>query len=108
MEIGIRPLTEARTIVSAWATLVTPSSSGAVQIDILKSGDNGATFTTIFSTKLTIDQDEKTSATAATPAVLSVTSLSANDILKAVIDDDGTGALGLTVGLKISETVSQD
>ena len=96
------------TIAKVKATLVTATTSGAVTIDIQKSSNNGATWATIFSTKLTLDQDEKSSASATTAAVLSTTSLVANDLIKAIVDDAGTGASGLTVALELTRTVSED
>ena len=54
--------------------------------------------TTILSTKLTIDNGEKTSVTAATPRVLSVTSLTNDAEMSIDIDQRGTaGARGLKV-----------
>jgi hypothetical protein len=75
------------------ASLTTQSSSGAVTIDIEESGS------TIFSTLLTIDASEKTSTTAATPCVVSDTSLADDAEMKINIDGAGTGAAGLKVTL---------
>ena len=73
------------------ASLTTASSSGLVTVNIKESG------TTIFSTKVTIDQSELTSETAATPAVLSDTSLADNAVITIDIDGSGTNAAGLKV-----------
>lgn len=73
------------------ASLLTASTSGAVTVDINKNGS------TILSTKLTIDQDEKTSVTAATAAVLTSTTAAADDEFTIDIDGAGTGAKGLIV-----------
>ena len=78
------------------ATLLTASSSGAVTVDVNVNGF------TILSTKLTIDQGEKTSATAATRyAISSLAAASLNDDDEVTIDIDGagTGAKGLIVCL---------
>ena len=74
-------------------SLLTASTSGAVTIDINKNGS------TILSTKLTIDQDEKTSVTAAVPPVISDETLADDDEITIDIDVEGTGALGLIVAL---------
>jgi hypothetical protein len=80
------------------ASLATASTSGVPTIDINKNG------TTIFSTKLTIDANEKTSTTAATPAVLSTTTFSDDDEITMDIDVAGTGAAGLKVTLYYTRT----
>lgn len=82
-------LPRAMTLSAVRASVNTVSSSGVVQVDINKNG------TTIFSTELTIDANEKTSATAATPAVLSTTSFAADDEITVDIVAAGTGAKGL-------------
>ncbi len=74
-------------------SLLTASTSGAVTIDINKNGS------TILSTKLTIDQDEKTSVTAAVPPVISDETLADDDEITVDIDVEGTGAIGLIVAL---------
>lgn len=79
----------ALTITDIRASLLTASSSGAVTIDVNKNGS------TILSTKLTIDANEKTSETAATPAVLTSTALADDDEITVDIDGAGTGAAGL-------------
>ena len=75
------------------ASLTTASSSGAVEVDILKNG------VSILSTPLTIDASEKTSITAAVPAVISggqVNYADDNELSIEVVDE-GTGAKGLKV-----------
>lgn len=84
----------AMTLTSVSASLTTASSSGLPQFDVNKNG------TTIFSTKPTIDVSEKTTATAATPSVLSVTAIAADDELTFDIVTAGTGAAGAKVVLK--------
>src|SRR3546814_4910233 len=59
-KVGFR-LPHAVTLTAVRASLTTASSSGAVTVDINEAGS------TILSTKLTIDQGEKTSTTAAKP-----------------------------------------
>jgi hypothetical protein len=75
------------------ASLLTASSSGVVTVDIKKNG------TTMLSTALTIDATEKTSETATTPAVISVSSVADDDEITIDIEDEGTGARGLIVTL---------
>jgi len=73
------------------ASLATASSSGLPTVDINENG------VSVLSTKLTIDASEKTSVTAATPAVISDSAI--NDDAEITIDVDvaGTGAKGLKV-----------
>ncbi len=81
----------AMTVTSVRASLNTVSSSGTPTFDIKESG------TTIFSTKVTIDANELTSQTAATPAVLSDTSLADDAEMTVNIDTAGTGAKGAKI-----------
>lgn len=76
------------------ASLTTASSGAAPVFDINENG------TTIFSTNLSIDASETTSATAATPAVLSDTSLAANSVMTVDVDTAGTNAAGLKITLR--------
>src|SRR5690606_20419955 len=75
------------------ASLLQASSSGQVTIDINKNGS------TILSTKLTIDEGEKTSVTAATPPVISDPNIADDDEITIDIDEAGTDAKGLIVTL---------
>jgi hypothetical protein len=75
------------------ASLTTASSSGAVTVDINKGG------TSILSTKLTIDATERTSTTAATPAVISNDQLGDDAEMTFDVDGAGTDAKGLKVTL---------
>jgi hypothetical protein len=81
------------TLTEVRASVKTASSSGVVTVDINKNGS------TILSTKLTIDASEKTSTTAATPAVISGATIANDDELSFDIDTAGTGAVGLKVWL---------
>ncbi len=78
----------------------TVSSSGLPTVDIKKNG------TTIFSTKVTIDVSEKTSKTAATPAVLSggSTTFADDDEVTFHVDVAGTGTKGLKATLSLVRT----
>lgn len=80
------------------ASLSVASTSGIPTIDINKNGNS------IFSTLLTIDANETTSVTAATPAVLSTTTLADDDQISIDIDVAGTGATGLKVTLYYTRT----
>lgn len=86
-------LPHAFTVTAVRASLSTVSSSGVVTVDINEGG------TTILSTKLTIDANEKTSTTAATAAVISDTALADDAEITIDIDTAGTGAKGLKVCL---------
>ena len=82
------------TLTAVRASLTTAQTSGSIfTVDINDSG------TTILSTKLTIDNTEKTSTTAATAAVISDTALA--DDAEITIDIDQIGD-GTAKGLKIT------
>lgn len=79
------------TVTGVRASLTTASTSGLVTVDINETG------TTILSTKLTIDQDEKTSETAVAAPVVSDADLADDAEITIDIDTAGTGAAGLKV-----------
>lgn len=81
------------TLTGVRSSLQTVSSSGLVTVNIKKNG------TTVLSTALSIDATEKTSTTAATPAVISTSAISDDDELSVDITAAGTGAKGLIVTL---------
>ena len=83
------------TITDVRASLSTAQTSGATfTVNVKKNG------TTIFSTKITIDNTERTSTTAAAPPVLSTTALASDDELTVDVDTVGDGtAKGLKVYL---------
>lgn len=85
------------TVTAVRASLTTAGSS-TTTVDINEAG------TSILSTKLTIDSSEKTSTTAATPYVLSDTSLADDAEITIDIDGAGTGAKGLKVYIIGSRT----
>lgn len=80
-------------LTSVKASLTTAQTAGATfTVDILKNA------VSIFSTKITIDNNEKTTVTAAVPAVLSAASLAADDEISIAITQIGNGT---AIGLKI-------
>jgi hypothetical protein len=82
------------TLTSVRASLTTAQASGNIfTVDINEAG------TSILSTKLTIDNTEKTSSTAATPPVISDTALA--DDAEMTIDIDQIGN-GTATGLKVT------
>ena len=82
------------TLTEVRAQLFTAQTSGSIlTVDINENG------TSILSTKLTIDNGEKTSVTAATNAVISDTSLANDAEITFDIDQIGSGARGLKVML---------
>ena len=84
----------AMTLTAVRGSLKTAQTSGSIlTVDVNDSG------TTILSTKLTIDNAEKTSTTAATAAVLSDTALA--DDAEITIDVDQIGD-GTAIGLKVT------
>lgn len=90
----------AGTLTGVRASLTTAQGSGSIfTVDVNKNG------TTVLSTKLTIDNTEKTSTTAATAPVISVSSIADDDEFSIDIDQVGTsGATGLKVTLIIART----
>ena len=83
----------AMTLTAVRASLTTASTSGLPTFNIKESG------TTILSTKITIDANEKTSTTAATAPVISDTALADDAEITIDIDTAGTGAKGAKVYL---------
>jgi len=85
----------ARTLVGVRASLSTAQTSGSIfTVDVNKNG------TTVLSTKLTVDNTEKTSTTAVTAAVISVSSFADDDEITIDVDQVGDGtAKGLKVTL---------
>lgn len=80
---------EAITVLAVGAYLDTAATGGTLTtIDINEGG------TTILSTKITLDASEKTSTTAATPAVVSDTSIAADAIVTFDIDAIGNTTPG--------------
>lgn len=75
------------------ASLTTASSSGNPTFDINEGGS------TILSTKLSVDSGEKTSTTAATPAVISDSALADDAEITIDIDTAGTDAAGAKIYL---------
>lgn len=82
------------TVTEVRSSLTTASSSGLPTVDINENGS------TILSTKLTIDANELTSTTAATPPVISDSSIADDAQITMDIDVAGTGATGLKVWVK--------
>lgn len=87
----------AMTLTEVRASLTTASSSGVVEVDIRTEAESPAM--SLFSTTLTIDANEKTSTTAATPAVISYSDLGDDDELIVSIAQAGTAAAGLKITL---------
>lgn len=83
----------AMTVTSVRASLSTASTSGNPTFDINEGG------TSILSTKLSIDANETTSTTAATPPVISDSALADDAEITVDIDAAGTGAKGAKVYL---------
>ena len=78
----------AATLSSTPIDCVTAPTGSAAQFDVKKNG------TTIYSTKPTIDASETSTDTAATPAVISTTSLANGDIVTIHIDQIGSSDAG--------------
>lgn len=83
------------TLSAVYANVTTAATGGTLlQLDVKKNG------VSIFSTKITLDATEKTSVTAATPAVLSTTSISADDQM--TVDVVAVGSTIAGSGIKIN------
>lgn len=85
-------------ILGVKANVNTVSSSGLITVDINKGA------TSMLSTKLTIDASEKTSVTAATPAVLTGATMTNDQEGTIDIDGAGTGAKGLLITIYYKRT----
>jgi hypothetical protein len=85
----------AMTLSSVRASVSAAPTGAAIQVDINETGSG-----TILSTKLTIDAGEKTSTTAAVPAVISDTALA--DDAEITIDIDVVGSTIAGAGLKVT------
>lgn len=83
----------AMTLTAVRASLSVASSAGLPTFDINEAG------VSILSTKLSIDATEKTSTTAATPAVISDANLADDAEITIDVDVAGTGAAGPKVWL---------
>jgi hypothetical protein len=83
----------AMTLTAVRASVSVAPTGSVLTVDINEAG------TTILSTKLTIDASEKTSTTAATPAVISDSALA--DDAEITIDIDGVGSTVAGAGLKV-------
>jgi hypothetical protein len=83
----------AMTLTAVRASVTTAPTGSVLTVDINEGG------VSILSTKLTIDASEKTSTTAATPAVISDTALA--DDAEITIDIDGVGSTVAGAGLKV-------
>jgi hypothetical protein len=82
------------TLTGVRASLSTASTSGVVTVDVNEGGTS-----ILGASKLSIDANETTSSTAATPADLSDTTLADDAEITIDIDAAGTGAKGLKVTL---------
>ena len=84
------------TITGISASVNTAPVGSTIIVDVTKNG------TSVFSTLLTIDATEKTSATAATPAVLAAAQIAVaeDDEIAVNIDQIGSGTAG--AGLKVT------
>jgi hypothetical protein len=80
-------------ITKVRASLKTASSSGTPTFDINENG------TTILSTKISIDANEKTSTTAASAAVISDRNIADDAEIRIDIDTAGTGATGAKIAI---------
>jgi hypothetical protein len=84
----------AATLTAIRASLnVAQTGGGVFTVDINEGG------TTILSTKLTFDNNEATTTTAATPAVISDSALADDAVITIDVDQVGTGS---PTGLKVT------
>ena len=82
------------TLTAVRASVTTAPVGSVLTVDINEAGS------TILSTKIEIDANEKTSTTASTPPVISDTSLA--DDAQMTIDIDGVGSSTAGAGLKVT------
>lgn len=81
------------------------SGTGSISIDIKFGSTGGVGGTSIFSTPLTIDNNELSSQTAATPCVLSTDTHTDDEEMSIIVNDAGTNTVGLTVRLPVYWTI---
>lgn len=87
----------AATLTDVSASVLTAPTGTDLTVDINEGG------TTVLSTKLSIDAGETTSVTAATPPVISDSSLAYDSIITIDVDGVGTGCTGLIVTLYLQK-----
>ena len=87
---------EAATITGVRASLTTAPVGSVLTVDVNKGG------TSVLSTKLTIDDGEKTSTTAATAAVIDTNQDDVADDTEITIDIDTVGSTSAGAGLKVT------
>lgn len=85
----------AMTVTGVSASVTTAPVGSTIIVDINEGG------TSILSTKLSIDASEKTSTTAATPAVISDTALASDAEITVDIDQIGSSTAGTGLKVKI-------
>lgn len=86
------------TINSFYGSLISAPSLAAFQFNISMGSGVSTAFSSIFSTKPTIDIGENSTETAATASALSLTSLASGALLRAEIEAHGdSGGLGATL-----------
>jgi hypothetical protein len=89
----------AATVANVYAGVTVAGTAGTLQFDINEDG------TTILSTKITIDNNEKHSSTAAVAPTISDASIAAFALLSFDVDSVGaTGILGAKIYMKVSPT----
>lgn len=85
------------TLVAAQAHVTTVSTSGTPTVQLAR--DRGGVVVDMLSTRITIDANEKDSATAAVPPVINTSNddVQTGDEIRIDVDVTGTGTLGLLV-----------
>jgi len=92
-------------LVEVQLCVTTKSSSGAVTVQLANCGnDPTAAGTDMLSTRVTIDANEYSSLTAATPPVIANEVLTEGDFIRVDVDIAGTGTKGLDVILIVEKT----
>ena len=86
------------TLTSILGSLAVAATGGTFTVNIKKNG------VSIFTTKLTFDSGESTTATAAVPYVLSTTTFAANDIIELSVDTIGSVTAGKGLIIKLIGT----
>lgn len=95
----------AGTIVDFDISVITPSSSGLVTVQMANCGANpAAAGTDILSTPATIDAGEWSSMTAASQPVIGSGSVASGNVLRVDVDGIGTGVQGLNVFFVIEKS----
>jgi len=97
--------TKAGVLVSGTVYLQTPAVGCAFDVDVERSTNNGTSFATVFTTRITVDANEYSSRLADTPCVLSVTNYNEGDIFRVNVITIGSSTAGSNLTVQLHANV---